>query len=265
MSDRPPAQPDDRECVSELELDRLLAGDDAPALRRRVDACEHCRRRLAELTAARDAHMMPAHVAGQAAGIVAGLAAERPRVVQRRGWRRWAIAAPLPVLAMAALFALVCTRRDGPGSDVIRIKGGTGLEVVLAEPGPQRVLADGEAVPAGATLSFRAACPKGCTVSLFAVGAGGVTPLADVAPPQWRIAGPAPELLPVSATIDDGPGDDLVVAFFCAGSPEIAELRAALDAIYGAAPGADLRAAKLPTWPGCETHAHLLRGRRASR
>jgi hypothetical protein len=129
--------------------------------------------------------------------------------------------------------------------------------VVLAAPGPQRLLADGEAVPAGATLSFRAACPQGCQVALFAVGEGRVDALADATPAPWSVAGGGEaQLLPVSATLDGPPGEDLVVGFLCEKAPGLEALRAAVQASYGST--RNLRA-PAPSLPGCETRTHLVR------
>ncbi len=246
-------------CLSELELDRLLADDPDSGLRRRLAACAHCQERLAVLAAERRARMTPDHVAGQAAAILARLAQPADLPVRRRVVRRWVLGAPVAALAAAAvLLVLLWPRRsaDGPVTELVRIKGSPTLEVVLAAPGPQRVLVDGEALPAGATLSFRAECPLGCSVALFAVGAHGIEPIADVLPPPWRLSGRAPELLPVSVTLDQPPGDDLVVGFLCREPHDLALLLAALERTYGATH--DLRA-RPPSVPGCETRSHLVR------
>jgi len=243
-------------CLSELELDRLLAGDPAPSLRGRLAACDHCRKRLAALERERDERMTPDHVGRQADAIFAALSATPGRAGRRPG-RGWRVAAPVGVLAAAAAVALVWSRQppspssDG-GGDTIRLRGGVRFEVVLAAPGPPRVLTDDDAVPAGATLSFRAGCPGGCSVALFAVGAGGATPLADASPPPWRIAGAAPELLPVSATLDDAPGDDRLVAFLCREPRDLAALGAAA-------------AAPMPHVPGCEIRTQRVRRSGATR
>jgi len=248
-------------CMSELELDRLLAGDDEPALRQRLDACDHCRRRLAELEVARDARMTPDHVARQAADILTRLAAvQRPIPVP--WWRRWFVAAPMAVVAAAGLVVLFWARRSpdarSSAPDVIRVKGNLRLEVLLAEPGPPRLLAVGDPVPSGATLSFRAACPRGCSVALFAVGADGVESIADRAPPPWRVVGIAE--LPVSVTVDrerpapPGRQDDLIVGVFCDEPQDLSALHAAVEAAYG--PAAGSQAAPPLVGGGCEMRSH---------
>jgi hypothetical protein len=243
-------------CLSELELDCLLAGDDDPVLRRRLDACAHCQRRLAELEASRDAAMTPRHVSAQAAAILAGLGAAHAAPAPARWWSRrrtWLVGAPALSLAAAALVLVLVLwpRRGGDttiaGDDEIRVKGGARLEVVLVEPEPPRAVADGEPVPPGATLSFRAVCPGGCAVALFAVGADGVTALADEVPPPWTIEAGAPVQLPVSVTVDHTDGEDRVLALFCVRPPDIATLRAAL------AQDSESSIA------GCEARSHVVR------
>jgi len=245
------------DCVSELELDRLLAGDDEPALRRRVEACEHCRQRLAALEAARAAWMTPDHVARQAASIVTRLAAAAPPVTPP-WWQRWFVGAPLALVAVAGVLALFWSRRpgvgEGPPVDQVRIKGSLRLDVVLADPAPRRLLSDGDAVPPGATLSFRAACATGCSVALFARSAAGLEPITDRVPPPWRVAGTAD--LPVSVTVDAEPGDgpdDVIVAVFCAEPRDLAALRTELETAY---PESRPTPAAIA---GCEVRAHRVR------
>jgi hypothetical protein len=245
--------PQDERCLGELQLDRLLAGDDDPALRRRLAACAHCQGRLAELQASRDAHMTPAHVSAQAGAIFArlGPAAVAPAPSRTR-WRAWLVGAPVLALVAAAAVAVLVLwsrpsedERRGAG-DEIRVKGGARLEVVLVDPAPSRVLSDGDPAPAGATLSFRAACPGGCWVALFAAGDGGVAALADQAPPPWTVAPGGPVQLPVSVTVDDTAGDDRVVAFFCVRPPDVVALRGALEQ------------AQTPVVAGCEVRSQRI-------
>ena len=240
-------------CLGPLELDRLLAGDDDPALRRRAEACAHCRIRLAELVAQRDAHLTPAHVSAQAAAIRARLAAVAP-APERSRWRAWWLAPPALVMAAAITVIALWPRHpelaapDAP-RDEIRIKGGARFEVVRAEPGPPQVVGDGEPLPPGATLSFRVACPGGCWAALFAVSDGSVAVLADERPPPWNIAAGAPVQLPVSVTRDRARGDDRVIAVLCVRSPDVAALRAALAQRPEAAP---------PAIAGCEVRTQRI-------
>jgi hypothetical protein len=166
-------------------------------------------------------------------------------------WRRWLVGAPALALVAAVAVLVLWPRRavdsTVAGGDEIRVKGGVRLEVVQVVPEPPRVVADGEAVPAGATLSFRAACPGPCAVALFAVGSDGVTALADEVSPPWTIEAGAPVQIPVSVTVDDTVGEDRVIAFFCVRPPDMAALRAALEQ------------AKEPSIAGCEVRSHVVR------
>ena len=222
-------------CLSELELDRLLADDPAPELRARLAACEHCQTRLTALTVEQRAQMTPEHVARQTDAILARMVAPQPA----RRWPRWATMTAASALAAAAALVLLWPRvsPDATGG-AIRIKGGQRFDVVLAGPDP-RILADGEAVPVGATLSFRAACPGGCAVALFAVTADGIDVLADAVPPPWPVDEPA--LLPVSAVVDGTAGDDTIVALLCTSPPSIDTMLAALRGGQPSVPGCDLR------------------------
>jgi len=248
-------------CLGPLELDRLLAGDDDPALRRRAEACTHCRIRIAELVAQRDAHLTPAHVSAQAAAIRARLAAVAPAPERSRG-RAWWLAPPALVMAAAITVLALWPRHPELAApqtprDEIRIKGGARFEVVRAEPGAPQVIGDGEPLPAGATLSFRVACPGGCWAALFAVSDGSVAVLADERPPPWNIAGGASVQLPVSVTRDRAPeraqggarSDDRVIAVLCVRLPDVAALRAALAQRPGAAP---------PAIAGCEVRTQRI-------
>jgi hypothetical protein len=247
------------ECLGELELDRLLAGDDDQELRRRVAACAHCTRRLAELEASRDAHMTQEHVAVQVEAIMARLGGAAPSTVPAPWWlrsRKWLVGGSALTLAAAATTFVLWPRRPAGVAapdeirDETRVKGGrASLEVVLVGPVTSRVVSDGEPLAAGATLSFRVACPDGCSVALFAVGDDGVSMLADQVPPPWTVAAGGPVQVPVSVTLDGASGDDHVVAFFCVRPPDIAALRAALE--QGLGPGGPS-----PVVAGCEVRSH---------
>lgn len=227
------AIPDITDCLDVLELDLLLAGSDDRGLRRRLTVCTDCQRRLANLEACRVAAMTPAHVAAQAGAILARLAlAQAPR----RSPARWAA----PAAALAAALAVCATWLRPPDDTVaaaspeIRWKGGDRFDVLQVSPGPERVVADGDPVPPSATLSFRAACPRGCSVTLFIIGGAEdeahheVRVLRDRTPPPWQVAPGVFAQLPVSVDVDDTPGDDRIVALFCAEPIDTATLRAAL-------------------------------------
>lgn len=243
------ANPDITECLDVLELDLLLAGSDDRELRRRLTVCADCQRRLANLEARRVAAMTPAHVAAQVGAILARLAlADAPR----RSPARWAA----PATALAAALAVCATWLRPPddtaaaSSPGIRWKGGDRFDVLQVSPGPERVVADSDPVPPRATLSFRAACPRGCSVTLFVVGGAedGAHPevrvLSDRTPPPWQVAPGVLAQIPVSVEVDDAPGDDRIVAFFCTEPIDIATLRAALA-----------RSAP-PAISACEVHTH---------
>lgn len=231
-------------CLDVLEYDLLLAGAGDGDLERRLRACMECQRRLADLEASRIAIMTPPHVAAQAAAIIARLHLARSR---RRSLVRFA--APAVALAAAVLVSVVWLGRLDRSipllSDEIQWKGGARFDVLQVAPGPPRVLVDGEPVAAGATLSFRAACPSGCSATLFVVAADGVAHvLSDRVAPPWPVAPGAVTQLPVSVDVDEAPGDDRVVAFLCEGVVGTAALRAALA---GSA---------APEVSGCEVHEH---------
>jgi hypothetical protein len=232
-------------CLDGLELDVLLAGSDELELKRRLAACVHCQRRLADLEANRAATMTPAHVAAQAAAILARLRPARSR------WRL-AVRFSAPVLALAAVVVMVVMwpqRHPGAAgparvAEAIRWKGADRFEVLQVRPGPSRVVVDGEQVAAGATLSFRAACARGCSVTMFAVGDDGASVLDDQVAPPWAVAPGELTQLPVSVEIDDSAGGDRVVAFLCSRVVATAALRAALA-----------RPAPAEV-DGCEVHQH---------
>lgn len=238
------AIPDISDCLDGLELDLLLAGSDDRELRRRLTSCADCQHRLANLEASRVAAMTPEHVAAQVGAILAqlGLAGSPPR---------WT--APAAALAAALAVCVTWLRRPddtaATSAPEIRWKGGDRFDVLQVSPGPERVVADGDPVPPSATLSFRAGCPRGCSVTLFAIGANDeanheVRVLSDRTPPPWQVAPGVLAQLPVSVDVDDAPGAARIVAVFCAEPIDTATLRAALA-----------RSAPAEI-PACEVHAH---------
>lgn len=127
------------EHVSDLQWDRLLAGDAAPDAERaayaHATACTACAARLRELTEERSAFRlrpMPIRLA-----------------IQRRPRWRWAL--PLaPVLAAAIVLLVVRVRPGDPGE---RAKGTSPVLLLAAgQPGALVPLGAGDAIRAGEHL-----------------------------------------------------------------------------------------------------------------
>jgi len=270
MSDPFALRPDAHECLSRLELDRLLAGGSEvdEALRQRLTRCDHCQERLAALEAARGAEQTDARVHQRVDAILA--AAERParaesRRPARAPWRFW-LPAATAAAAAAALLLFLLQRGEEPGQrGTIRLKGQPSLQVIVVDGERGHLLEPGETLAAGTTLSFRVSCPEGCFAALVGLGVSGpaYTIEAEV-PPPWRVeAGPMRDL-PVSADLDDEPGGDRLFAVFCNAAPDLSAARGAIEMAYAsdsAVAQRPLARAPRVSLPGCVVRSQFV-GRR---
>jgi hypothetical protein len=140
-------------CLSDLALDRLiageLAGDERERAQTHVASCEACRGRRNALDA--DVRAFPDQ-------LFVAMAAEQARTAAgfgKRGWKVYAAIA-VPIAAAAAIAIWLAIPRDRPArvdEDGVRTKGGLVLDVIakrrdgMTEPlGPGATAAPGDAV-----------------------------------------------------------------------------------------------------------------------
>jgi len=241
-------------CVSDFELDELLAGDLAglpreAALRTHIDGCARCRDRLAAFSAIESppaATMLPR----------VARAASTPRLT------RWRIAvAALTMGAAAAVFAVVLRPAAGPEE---RTKGSLALAIFVKRPGGsvETVSGAGTLHP-GDEMRFAVAAGRpGYAVVLGLDAAPSVTlyaPYAAAGAPAQaiRLDHPGTTTLPGSIVADATAGAERVVAVVCEAAPPLEALRARALAVLTAASGDPARVASLGS--GCLESSVLLR------
>jgi len=145
---------------SELKLERHLLDPDRSPVKDHVAGCDRCRTRLLEMEKAGEdfrRFVYPATLAN---------------VVKRR----WAPLRALWVIAPAAgLATVLLIARTGPTPDYIGSKGGAlALTAYASLPSGPKALAEGDTVPASASLRFRVRTAKPCLLSLVSVDSSGL-------------------------------------------------------------------------------------------
>jgi hypothetical protein len=241
-------------CVSDLALDRLLAGelagsDEGNLVRAHIATCDACRARHDELRA--DLATFEQQVS------VPQLVAKTHRRI--RTARRWPSVAVAGLVACAALYAVwLLPHAPTPGD--VRLKGGPALSVVARDArGNVRALLSGDTVAPGESVRFKITTSRGGfgyivgldrsqAVSPYAVD------FAVAAGVQW---------LPGSIVLDETLGTERVVALVCArrtgAEPVLAAGRRALAAAGGVPE--KVQALNLRD---CEETAYLLRKHKGS-
>ncbi|ACG74482.1 conserved hypothetical protein [Anaeromyxobacter sp. K] len=192
-------------CPSDLRLEALLlAPDGADAAH--VTACPACQERLAEMRAEGEAfarEVYPATVDAVVASVRAAPAAA-PRPAPRLHWLRFAV--PLAAAAAVAVFLLVRLR---PAPTVE-------LSVFVQDAARAAPVADGEPVPATASLRFEVHPSSPCCLWILSVDPKGN--IARLYPPKGDKASeelihPAePHALPTTAVLDGQAGPARIFA-----------------------------------------------------
>ncbi len=218
------------ECLSDLVLDTLIAGDLSPELsasaRSHAGACEACRMRWLELSSQAESPL-PALSPGRAAR---GVAPAPVTPSRRRGVAsalpRWlALAAAVSALLLFGRFAL---REDAlPGE---RLKGGGRLGFFVQRGAEVSRGGPGELLHPGDALQFTFFAPgAGYLVVLGRDASGAVSvyyPSAPAAAPV--VAGE--QTLPASTLLDHTLGAETIEAVFCTSQLEVEAVRGARQA-----------------------------------
>jgi hypothetical protein len=168
-------------CPSDLQLDRLVAGEPAPAAAQHLGGCALCTERVEERRQ------------GFAAFAEVHPAALRARIEQLAPQRRrWPgrLRLPLALAAAAAAAVIVAARPGGPATDQVRAKGGLGLHVHRMRGDGSEEMASGDRFAAGERLRFAVDVPERGYVTISGVEASGRPYQA------WPVGGGAPALLP---------------------------------------------------------------------
>ncbi len=240
-------------CPSALRLEAYLLDPGVSPLGPHLASCARCQARLEGMRQLGEEFRREVYPATVGA-LVEGA---RPR----RTARRWLIyLAPLPAAAAAVLFLAVL--RQWPRDDYLGTKGGQlALSVFTQTSAGARVVADGEAVPAGAALRFRVRVSSPCRLWLVSIdGAGQVSRLYPAGGEGGaEVAGPGP--LPGGAILDGRPGPERLYAV-CTRQPlPFQELERAARVVAGGGEKAVRTARALPGLTGALQGTLLLEKR----
>lgn len=195
-------------CLSDLALDRLIAGEPVGAsAEAHVAACARCSERLAQFRANQD----------RDAVLLDELARRAPTApvtpLRRRVW----LTTALPLFAAAAIILLLLPRLlNGPAE---RAKGSSALAldvVVRHADGHQEPLAPGGHVRAGDAVRFLVSTPRaGHLVILGLDTAGAVSVYVSDGADPHQIDRGARQAMPGSVILDATPGAERLVALEC--------------------------------------------------
>jgi hypothetical protein len=211
-------------CLSEYQLDRLRAGELAPAraeaVRAHVTGCPACAAKLATIEDARRAFVQAAPP----------FPAPPPSARRRRA----------PLLAVASLGAAAAAALalfvlpDHPAG-LTRTKGGHHVTYFVEGPGGLRAGAPGEPVRPGERVQLVLERAAGSFVAVLGRDGSG---RAVILHPEQGALTPLPEgervSLPFSVQIDDAPGPEEIHVLLCASPVAVEPVRAALSAPAGA-------------------------------
>jgi hypothetical protein len=238
-------------CPSDLKLEAHLLAEASSPLAPHVASCGSCRARLDEMRRLGDEFQREVYPATVDA--VAGAAGRRRPFV---GWMLYA--APVSIAAAAAAILLLVQPRS-PGDDYLGTKGAKLAVTVYAQAGDAaRPVADGEVIPATASLRFRVRLGAPCRLWLVSVDAAGqvsrLYPPAGDGGAEVTAAGP----LPGGAVLDGKPGPERIYAI-CSPRPlTFADLERSARAAAGGGETAVRAARSLRALPAGSSQATLL-------
>jgi hypothetical protein len=144
---------------SDLKLERHLLDKGRSPVAEHVAGCDRCRARVLEMEKQGEDFRRFVY----------------PATLDAVARRRWTPLRKLWLLAPAAgLATVLLIARSGPTSDYIGTKGGAlTLTAYVALPSGVKPVADGETVPASASLRFRVRTSQTCMLTLLSVDAAG--------------------------------------------------------------------------------------------
>lgn len=211
-------------CLSDLYLDRLLAGEvsDPEPGKTHLRSCQLCAERLAAIEADREAFERDAP----------RLALPAPVRTPRRSWV-WPVAGAATVAVAAAAVLLVLPGEEQPSqeSSGVRRKGGERIGVFVKHGQAVRQGASGEVVQPGDSLRFSYATDEPSYLALISVdGADRVTVYFPHAGTAQAVEPGRDVALPGSTILDDTLGSETIYGLFCNHAAELEPVRAAFAA-----------------------------------
>jgi hypothetical protein len=231
------------ECLSDLTLDSVLAGDasaaEEAAARAHAGACERCRDRWAELEDARRLFLAshPAFV---------------PAVAAKGRSRRWPVRAGQAIALLAAAACLLLwMRRPKPeeSAGTERLKGGSSFGFFVKHDESVVRGADDQVVRPGDRLRFVVHSPRRHVAILSVDGARNVNVYFPGEPRTEAVDAASELALPQSIRLDDVLGRETLFGIFCDGPTDLAPVRDRLRKDPEA----------MPVVPGCEVRTLTIR------
>jgi len=220
--------------LTDLELERHLAGDLPEVRTKLLEASEPDRKRLAELRAEHEAFLRSVDVDNEVLRIQQRV--QRPET-KRSWWLRWLV--PMGALAAAAAAVLVFVRRGSegpkPGEDDMQVKGDdiTLLVHVATSDGSRRV-SNGDTVHVGDRVRFEINAGKPGYVAVLGIdGTGMVSIYYPEAAADPAAFDPHVRLVPGAIELDATPGDERFYAFYSRSSFDVYQV---MNALRGGAP-----------------------------
>ena len=218
--------------LTDVELERHLAGELSDARVKLLDASAADRARLAELRADHEAFLRTVDVANEVRRI-------QQRVVapQKRAWMRWLV--PAGALAAAAAAVLVFVRRGTdshkPDDDDMQVKGDDiSLVVHVATSDGSRRVSTGDTVAAGDRIRFEIDAGKPGYVAVLGIdGTGTVSVYYPEAAAEPARFDPKTRLVPGAIELDTTPGDERFYAFYSLSSFDVYQV---MNTLRGSAP-----------------------------
>jgi hypothetical protein len=188
-------------CPSDLNLEIFLLVPERSGAGAHVTSCTKCSARLAEMRRLGEEFEKEVLPVTLRRATVAEPQRPRPR------WRRWVVvASPIAAAAAAVAFLLLRDLRDPELS----------LAVLVDQPTGARVVEDGAAVPASASLRFQVHPRTPCSLWVLSVDAAGE--IVRLYPPRGDkeaerlVRAPRREELPTGAVLDGRAGPQRIFA-----------------------------------------------------
>ena len=216
---------------SDLQLDLLMAGEleelAAASARKHLTSCPTCTGRWTALEADRDRYRTALPLRPRPTGDPA-----RARPAKRR--HRWRI--PVAAAAAAALLLIAWPRKtidqDAPPatSGDVRTKGGPSLGFYRSRDGRVTQGASGDLMAPADEVRFAVTADRASYLVIAGVDASGRVAIYF---PEGAAGRAAPieagtdQLLPGAIALDEAPGPERIIAFFCRAPVEVASARAA--------------------------------------
>jgi hypothetical protein len=214
-----------RDCLSDLDLDRLMAGEldggAAPAANQHLAGCQRCTARKSEIEADRDSYRAAIPPMPRRAP-----AAARPDPIRTRRWV-WPLAAAAAAVALFVLWPRPADDKIGS----IRLKGGASLGFYVQRDGRVSQGASGDRVHPGESIRFAATTESAAYLIVASIDPAGR--ISVYHPPGARAEAIGPsrdQLLPDSILLDSVLGTEVVYGFFCDSAVEVTAARKALAA-----------------------------------